>query len=936
VVNIKPTGIYTGTNSGIDSAGNGTIPLVTQFVSGTSDTVRTIVQGDPSGTRPHIQRASFYCTYATAAAARHYQTIRHLKIDGLNASGCANQNVIAGGHITFEDNEIFNTQHTALYVGGYNSGPGSGPDISPAFVARNNSIHDTGGDGQGYGFYITQHGATVEGNDIYNTKGQAGQFTSDVWQVNNGLLRRNYMHDMKRGTQVGYSGHCNGVSFEGTGSEAYDNIFDTRNCESNSTTGSYALEIGYHAPASLKAYNNIFLTASTFLQHAIHVRSTITGAQTFINNVLVVPNGNPINDASGGGATITKTHNACTAAQTCTTANKTTITDYTDILVSTSNFTHKVGSLGIDVGTTSPYRSCVDVCDLGAFEVLKFGNASIDLNVMDVTIRGSRLPILPSAGVTGLTVGCTGTNCGTPVVATAIRQVGTDSNFRLTLSGIGGPGTCDVAQTWTNSATSSNITDGIWVGPISSAFSTGFVQGLHNYSSQPVTEVCTGSGTTPPAGLKLHYKVDENTGTNLNDETANNLDGTKAGTSQWVTGLSGYGIHLDIGDVANRATVPFGNALNFSTNSFSACLWVLPDTANLSADRIVFGSAFASSQRFSIGWAGSKWQIGIQGSGLTGSGSSEFPVSAAWTRVCVVSNSGTDVATLYINGVKGTSTGTSKAYTSYALTSDVAIGCAETGFDPNGCGGITFDEPKVWENIALTDQQILDDFTSYTPPTPPPSSGVFAQVAHKWQRPFLLGGVAQDIGGNNATATVVQNGMIAAIFQVDCTGGACPSMNPRARYNKAGGSFLLGVPDVMGPDGIEFAGAQSDPNANTGTVVCCLSGVLTPTNGPTLISALANPNIVLAQNSSITVRHIVRVGTGANPGDTFCLKLYDQNGNPMNAYTPSGGACFTVTGPTGGYASLSEQPTGLTVAPNPMWGPRPSRGWLDVAARSLW
>jgi hypothetical protein len=81
--------------------------------------------------------------------------------------------------------------------------------------------------------------------------------------------------------------------------------------------------------------------------------------------------------------------------------------------------------------------------------------------------------------------------------------------------------------------------------------------------------------SSPATGLVAHLKLDENTGTALDDETANNNDGTQSGCT-WISGQDGYGLELDGG--TDYAYIPTDSTISGFSSGFTAALWVKFDT----------------------------------------------------------------------------------------------------------------------------------------------------------------------------------------------------------------------------------------------------------------------------------------------------------------------------------------------------------------------
>jgi hypothetical protein len=576
---------------------------------------------------------------------------------------------------------------------------------------------------------------------------------------------------------------------------------------------------------------------------------------------------------------------------------------------STINFTNAssdlyslaTSSAAINAGTAVTGITCNGTCDIGAYETFGFSSASIDTNVMDVQLGMSvNTPLLPSSGITGFTVSCSGSGCGAPVVADAALKAGTDSVVRLTISGITG-NACAVGQTWTVSYSGGNVTDSANIG--------GTYQPLLAFSGQSVTDVCTGSGTTPPSGgLEIHYKFDDGssgaTPTTAADEVDTD-DGTLTGGATWTTGHDGNAVNFDL-DTNDTVTVPYGSGVNPSTQSLSVCMGVLPDANAIGTNRNLFGSPIGTNQRFYLSWdsngVAATWGMGVQSSGSSSVTPTEFAVTAAWTRVCMVFNSSTDTATLWVNGVKGAVSGASvKTYTSfYTLSGNVVIGTI-SGVSTSTAGA-AIDEFKLY-TAALTDQEVADDYAAWEPASPTPT-GTYSQVGHQWQlvrKKVDL--TAQDYGAASATVPVVVGGAISLVTQIDCTVANCDPSGLRLYYSCAAcdtAGAWLPVPDVASGDGVSFFGNNADSDFVTGTVECCLSGALTENDGTTQLTASAVPIFDIGQDASFVRRSIIRFASSVTAGRTYCFKEYHQTDIAMDSYTPSGGACVTISSMSAG------------------------------------
>jgi hypothetical protein len=862
---VVKAGTYTGVNNRIKTDSNCT---GTCLASGTSVDNMTTIRGAPGEAIPVIRIGTGDMIAITPQFPRNWIKIQDLTFDGLGQSGADCTLNLAGQHIIVDTVTVKNSYNHNIC--------GFGTTLH-SLTVRNSTLTGAGGggpegapgDGNGYSIYYNGDNLVFEHNVCgRNRGGCVHAFAEGTPNADNAIIRYNWI----TGVQTSTASECFGMVTDGTPSQIYGNILDGSSC--SGVGNSYGI---WTIAGSASIYNNLI-----YEWNGAGIQVTSTSGTVARNNIL-------FGNTSGISGAITSTHNACTAATTCG-SSKITITALTDITVSTSDFRHKAGSLGINAGTTSiGTRACNGVCDLGPFETIGFSTATIDLNTMDVTLGMSvNTPLLPASGITGFTVGCTGVGCGTPVVASAARKSGADSVVRLTISGIVGDA-CDASQTWTVTYSGTgNLTDSQLLGNTAN-------QGVSAFAAQPVTETCSGSSTPPPAGLHIHYKLDDGSGTNANDETANplNLDGTLTNGPTWTATA-----HTDGGvtttDATNqRIAVPYGSGVNPSTHSLTIAVGVLVDATVGANARFYLGATSGTNQRFHVATNTGTWRLGIQSSSASAS-ASNLSVTAGWTRLCLVMDSGADTATLYVNGVAGTG-GAAKAYTSYTLASNISVG---SPFDTNESPGTTYDEFKVWTSV----ESCADDYAAWEQVSPTPT-GTYEQKTHKWQRlRNKADGSAEDftISGitNGITMSVMVGGAIALITQIDCTGANCDPTGARLYYSRNGGTFIQ-VPDIFSSDGVRFYGTP-DVDVVSGTVECCLTGALTENDGPTNTTASAIPLFDLDQNASFVRRSILKFDPSVSDGDSYCFKEYHQTDIAMDAYTPSGGACVTIVGVSAG------------------------------------
>lgn len=555
--------------------------------------------------------------------------------------------------------------------------------------------------------------------------------------------------------------------------------------------------------------------------------------------------------------------------------------------------------------------------DCGPYESFTHSSATINEAFLDVTLGVNdprEVPLVITAA--GWSAACTvGANCGTPVVAAASLLSGSSNVARLTISGITG-GVSEGDQTWTvsyNSATGASL--------------NARGQELSSFTTQPVTN---NSGTPPdpqPGTAIISYDFDEGAGTTLTDGEGGDHNGTLSGTTAWGTGLSGTGLTLTDG-VSGGAAVPYGNGENPSTQSISVAFWVNIPANLTSATRTYFGHAGVSSNRFYISTLTGTWRIGIQGS--NDGTASNLSVASGWNRLCLVANSGTDIATLTVNNVTGT-TGASKAYTSYALPSDLTIG---TPFGASSNPGVTYDDFRLLEEVI----DCADDWASAQPPSPP-STGNREQVASQFVGALFVDGDIIPMAAVNTDAKVAATGLFGWKRQVDCTVAACSSMAEKVYYSCAlcpSAGEIQPLTDTLGPDQIAYAGTQPQ-HGISGAVTGLLSGALTPIDGSVLYTEAGVPVLEQAQNSSLTHISVMQIGPDAEPGWEYCFYVRNQTGVELDDYTAAAIGCMEVARPSAsGFASLPDQPTGLTVTPNPTWAPLLSHGRQVGVMRSSW
>ena len=356
VVNIK-AGTYTGTDNKITSGA--------MFASGSSDSVRTIIQGNPGGAVPQINIPNWFTTDEAGGTHRNYFTLQDVAVSGSGGSDNG------GGELSIEGAYIL-VQRVTI-TNSYNMNIASFTATDSAnnhhHVYRNNSLQHAGsGDGCGYGIYDNADDVTVENNEIYGGKCGGLQIYADSFTAARPIIRNNYIHDIAKATQANVLNLCFGIAVNGTDAQVYNNILDGSGCGAGASGN--GIDAGYSTSNVLKAYNNIIYGWPGYgIDYGKF--ATTTGNEA-INN-LIVGNGGTIANTSANGSSITNTTNRTTGS----------ITDCTGTL---PDFTHKSDSACIDAGTTiatvttdyiGTARPQNSVFDIGAYEyIVSQGGAS--------------------------------------------------------------------------------------------------------------------------------------------------------------------------------------------------------------------------------------------------------------------------------------------------------------------------------------------------------------------------------------------------------------------------------------------------------------------------------------------------------------------------------------------------------------------------------
>lgn len=819
----------------------------------------TVIKGDPSGARPLLNpnadgnntRRGVYCTRGETCKYIEIQYLEitngynGLKMDGSDANGYAHHWRILNNY--FRQNRstdiLTNTSPTG-YLGGDH-------------LIQGNEFDRTGYHNPGYGpghntIYNPGNRSIVERNTFHNLTHGVGIWTSNKL-IQNVIVRYNLFYDVGLYDVDTYmvgstSTKIIHVSTGGGGHEIYGNvIYDS--CDRSTCDAILVHPYSYASQTqTIKIYNNTIYNHQHASAKGIRYSAQISpGAVEIRNNIVYL----------AGGIITTGMTNFVSEN------NRTTDPSFTN--AATGDLSLASGSGALNAGTTAtalPY--CGSAPAQGALEELVVTAASIDGNLMDVTICNASPPIIPGT----FTVGCTGTGCGTPTVTGTSLLGGAGGIVRLQTSV-----TCDDSQTWTVSA-GTTTTDSTLVGNTLS-------QPLHTVTNFPVnSSACDGTGgPSAPAAEEAHYLFDgdlTDASGNGNTITASNTSFTTGRTGQGVLTTAGVNSYLDTGILSGH---------NPSTSHLVVSTWVYIDPSNLGQTKDIWGTALTGSDRFFLYRSSTNvWRMGI---GATSGGVSEFPVASGWTHCCVKMHPTGDVATLYINGEAGTTSGASviSGYGSYVLASDLRFGLP-SGFATSLSGAHIYEEAYVY----TSDVSCPDLYAAGQPAT---GASMATQVGHRWHGVYLTSaGAVENRGAANDQRTVVKGGAVALMVQVNNETGGTLSLQPRFRYNINGGDFVNVVPDSPTADGVSYWGGSLPVGINNGIADGPISGALTHTDGITMTNSTSVPTLSMADDTSYTPRGIFNIDAAI--GDVVCFKIYDQGGSALASYDPAAGACVTV------------------------------------------
>lgn len=531
---------------------------------------------------------------------------------------------------------------------------------------------------------------------------------------------------------------------------------------------------------------------------------------------------------------------------------------------------------------SSPVNICLanefpnnSTCVVGAFKTVANPSASITTNKITLTFPMSTAVPIKNLATPGVTASCTGTNCPGALTVTTVSPVpNTDTKVEIPLSGFAGGACLATNLTVTTSYDSSigTLTGGDNIGPY-----PGLNQKIFSYTGLAVANNCTGSGPSGyPAGYHLWLKFDDGSGTNANDESANNLDCTLTNTPTWTTGKSGGAMAVASG-TQQYCALAWGSGVNPSTQDLTIFVPIYIETGTESALHYVGGPDLGTNQRAYICGHNGTWKVSIQSTSCQSTAASNLAVTAGWNVLTLRFDSTADVATLYKDTVAGTG-GASVSYTSFIFATNLKIGKLHTNA---ATGNYRFDDFIVY--LSLQDPATLSAaFNAIATP----QAGTLEQAAIQAQG-VVLDPVGNPIiiGPSVQSFEVPAGGGVVLLFQVYCQNIAdCALTAFKFVYSKNGSGVWQQVPDTETADGTWMWGAAPVANMNNGTRSTRLTGSCAVTTGTTQVTAEQIPSVDLPQDGCVVLAYIPRVGS-SQAGNYFDYKLRTESDLDLDVYT---------------------------------------------------
>jgi len=344
-----------------------------------------------------------------------------------------------------------------------------------------------------------------------------------------------------------------------------------------------------------------------------------------------------------------------------------------------------------------------------------------------------------------------------------------------------------------------------------------------------------------------------------------------------VSGKTGTAVYFPP-NLQSYISTPYGNGVNPSTQSLTIALGVLPDIDATTGTYTVFAPPIGSNQRLALVAVDGTWNFRVQATAANPN--TEFPVTAAWTRLCLVVNSGTDTATLHVNGVPGTSSESIRTYTSYSLAGNFDIG--RVSGTTNGFG-FAIDDFKLWTSA----ESCASDYAAWNPPSG--GTGTLSQVAYQF---YLLrqnpAGSLVKLPSSSSVVSTPLRAMTGSVLnleiQTNCDNVSdCDPFSQSLQYDVNASDSWTGIAENCAIKVCFYGTQDNDPAIDSGIPTCPLSGVLNCVDGGTQRTAAAAATIDMAQNNSTVNRYTIKLNTSA--GDVLRFRLVNQNGTVLNTYS---------------------------------------------------
>lgn len=740
-------------------------------------------------------------------------------------------------------------------------------------ITRGNSFHDIA--------------RTVCSNSIFGNVGIHGTNSTGFLIENNLFYTIGRRRNGESGCSTTIFGHDHAIYFE-----ASTDLTIRRNICYDTTRGHCVVAKARTAGTKtlrLSVYNNTFADESPTTKPEAPISLSNSHDDTRIkNNIMMDPEGGYLVWAAtppasyalvpvGAGVIVQNNLSNSTNAQTNIVLNQSSFSLLTvsgNILNTSPGFVNggardyrlASGSAAIDAGENVGLPFGGSKPDAGAYESYSHASASINGHTMDLVTDATFTPLQAASGAVGWSVGCSGTGCLTPSVTSVTATGGT---LRLDLAGMSG-GNCAAGQTWTvtyNAATGT-VTDNQLI-PTTK-------QALYSLTSFPVTNNCSGSPPAGyPAGYRLYYKLDENTGTNANDESANNLDGTLTGGAGWGVGKSGSGLSLTA-QSGQYLAIPWGSGVDPGSQDFTFAFWVNIPEGSQGLARSLVGASLGDNQRLYTVINSGEHRIGVQGSNAALAGN--IAARSGWQHVCLNNNATTNTVTLYVDGVASTASGAVKTHSgSWTLASNLELG--RIGGLSDGVGGV-FDEFILYESSESC-------AAIYAAANPVDSSGgTFTLQTHRFESPRLLTGATVDVrSANGAELTAIRGAEFAVHAQIRCDNvSACDAQTFPPWYSLDGATYIQAVPDSPTGDGVSWLGTSSESALNQGVADGPLSAGLTHVDGGTVVSGAGLQSYTLAQNTSLTLRYLFKIAP-TFAGTALWIRPHRSLGAPLDTYS---------------------------------------------------